>query len=150
MESALKRRIGADLRPQGFVGSLPHLRRRSADRIDLISFQFHSSGGSFVVEVAACGPTGYTTSWGNEIGPSLVRACDIPSPRPRLGSPSFPNAGDHWFTFGAPAYEAVTAPVVPVPDYDEIAAEVIRLIDTQAEPFWRALRSNQEIRATAE
>jgi len=131
MESALKRAIRAHLRPRGFVGSLPHLRRRSADRIDLISVQFHSAGGSFVVEVAACGPTGYTTSWGRAIGPSLVRARDIPTPRPRLGSPTFPK-GDHWFVYGPRAHQTGASSVLPVQHYQEIAIHVVHLIDTQA------------------
>lgn len=62
MNAALKRMISRDLRPLGFSGSLPHLRRRTPDRIDLITFQFNSAGGSFVIEVAACGPTGFITS----------------------------------------------------------------------------------------
>src|SRR2546426_5791011 len=86
MESALKKAINEQLRPAGFSGSFPHLRRRLDGRIDLISFQFHSAGGSFVAEVAACPPDGFTTSSGRHIEPSKVRAQDIPRPRPRLGS----------------------------------------------------------------
>jgi hypothetical protein len=62
MDAALMRIVVPDLRRRGFTGSLPRLRRRQPGHIDLISFQFHSGGGSFVVEVAQCPPTGHTTS----------------------------------------------------------------------------------------
>jgi hypothetical protein len=52
MNGALKDAIAHHLRPQGFTGSLPHLRRRSDTQIGLISFQYFSAGGSFVVEIA--------------------------------------------------------------------------------------------------
>src|SRR5512145_935458 len=90
MDDAIKRIVVADLRQRGFRGSLPHLRRRDSDCISLVSFQHFSGGGSFVVEVAVCPPGGYTTSWGDEIAPSKVRAVDINNPRPRLGNPNFP------------------------------------------------------------
>jgi hypothetical protein len=139
MEAALKRAIDAHLRPKGFAGSLPHFRRRASDRIDLVSFQFHSAGGSFVVEVAGCDPDGYTTGWGKQIQPSKVTAHDIPMPRPRLG-PGFPT-NDHWFVFGPRSYEAGSADVRAAAHYESIAAEVIRLIDVQAEPFWQSAPS---------
>lgn len=137
MDAALKRAVASRLRPLGFKGSLPHLRRRSDRRIDLISVQYFSSGGSFVVEVAACGPDGYTTSWGKHIDATKVRAQDIPTPRPRLGSENFPEFGDHWFVFGPRNYEAGSEKVYPPQHYDDIAADVIRLVAEQAEPFWR-------------
>lgn len=138
MESALKRSVADHLRPAGFTGSLPHLRRRSETRIDLVSMQFHSGGGSFIVEVASCGPNGYTTSWGKHIEPGKVRARDISHPRPRLGSAFFPDSGDHWFVFGPRSYETSNAGVEPSAHYDAIASEVIRLIRDQAESFWAA------------
>ena len=137
MDAALKRAVASQLRPLGFKGSLPHLRRLSDRRIDLISVQYYLSGGSFVVEVAACGPDGYTTSWGEHIDATKVRAQDIPFPRPRLGSENFPGFGDHWFVFGLPNYEAGSEKVYPPQHHDDIAADVIRLVAEQAEPFWR-------------
>jgi hypothetical protein len=50
------------------------MRRLSAGRIDLITFQFNKYGGSFVGEVATCGPTGVSAWWGQDIGPTKVRA----------------------------------------------------------------------------
>ena len=136
MEAALRRATARHLRPLGFSGSLPHLRRRSDTRVDLLSVQFHSAGGSFVVEVAACGTNGYTTSWGQHIEPAKVRAQHISSPRPRLGSATFP-VGDHWFVFGRRSYESGNDRIEATAHYDTIASEVIRLVHDQAEPFWR-------------
>jgi hypothetical protein len=136
MDQALKDAVATHLRPQGFRGSLPHLRRRSADQICLVSFQYFSSGGSFAVEVADCDGDGFTTSWGAHKPPNKVTALDIPSPRPRLGSPDFPD-GDHWFVFGVRAYEPGHDAIGPAEHYDAIAAEVIALVGAQAEPFWR-------------
>ena len=54
--SALKTRFVPALRARGFVGSFPHLRRPLPDRVDYLTVQFYSSGGSFVVEVGRRGP----------------------------------------------------------------------------------------------
>jgi tRNA(Leu) C34 or U34 (ribose-2'-O)-methylase TrmL len=138
MDGALRDAVKRELRPRGFTGTLPHLRRRSADRVHLISVQYHSSGGSFVVEVASCGADGYTTSGGKHIEPSRVTARDIPRPRPRLGSPSFPASGDHWFVFGPRSYELDAETVRASEHYEQIAAQVVQMIAEQAEPFWRS------------
>jgi hypothetical protein len=66
-----------------------------------------------------------------------VTARDIPTPRPRLGSPSFPEGGDHWFRYGPRNYEPGFETVLPPDHYRQIAAEVLVLIKNQAEPFWR-------------
>ena len=138
MDDALKAILVADLRMRGFTGSLPHFRRREADRISLLSVQHFSSGGSFVVEVAVSPPAGHTTSWGRDIPPSKVRAVDINRPRPRLGAPGFPEPGDHWFVYGPRSYEPDGSKVLPESHYAAVAAEVVALLDEQAEPFWRS------------
>lgn len=138
MDAALKAMVRESLRPRGFAGSMPHLRRRRDDRIELVSVQYFSAGGSFVVEIAACGFEGLTTSWGKAIAPSKTRAADINPPnRPRLGSATFPN-GDHWFVFGPRSYEAGAHIVRAESHYAGIAAEVARLIEAQAEPWWES------------
>jgi Domain of unknown function (DUF4304) len=145
MDAALRRAVSEHLRPRGFTGSLPHLRRRSETRIDLLSVQYYNPGGGmFVVEVAACEPTGFTTAWGTHIEPdkvkaqdiTMVKSQDVTMPRPRLGSPSFPR-GDHWFVFGPTNYEAPNAEALSQSHYDRVASEVLHFIEEQAEPFWR-------------
>ncbi|WP_442913867.1 DUF4304 domain-containing protein [Kribbella sp. NBC_00382] len=136
MNGALKDAVTQHLRPKGFTGSLPHLRRRSEAQICLVSFQFFSSGGSFVVEVAECGPDGFTSAWGKHKPPQKVTAQDILAPRPRLGSADFPE-GDHWFVFGPRNYEPGADQLQPQATYEAVAAEVLRFVESQAEPFWR-------------
>jgi hypothetical protein len=136
MNGALKYAITQHLRPKGFTGSLPHLRRRSDTQICLISFQFFSAGGSFVVEVAECGPDGITTLWGEHKPPQKVKAQDSPARRPRLGSADFP-VGDHWFVFGSRNYEPGAEQLQPQATYQALAADVLRFVESQAEPFWQ-------------
>lgn len=136
MDTALKRMVTSALRPRGFSGSLPHLRRISSEQIDLISFQHHSAGGSFVVEIAVCGPDGLTTSWGKSIEPKKVKATDVNPPRrPRLGSPTFP-IGEHWFTYGPRSHEVGASHRYPAAHYEKLAGEVARLVVEQGERYW--------------
>lgn len=134
MDAALTSMVAESLRPAGFTGSLPHLRRILEDRIDLISVQHHAAGGSFVVEVA-CSPPEGVTSAGRRIPGSKVRALDINSPRPRLGSPSFPGQGDHWFTFGPRSYDEPSFHGYPSPS--DVADDVLRRLREEAEPWWQ-------------
>src|SRR5688572_10319197 len=60
MMSALKTRFVPALRERGFAGSLPHFRRRLPERVDYLTVQLYSAGGSFVVEVGRTGPAGFT------------------------------------------------------------------------------------------
>jgi hypothetical protein len=138
MDAALKEMTAESLRPRGFTGSLPHLRRRRDDRLELVSVQYFSAGGSFVVEIATCGVEGLTTSGGKTIAAGKVTARDINPPnRPRLGAATFPE-GDHWFVFGPRSYEADAGLVQPGHRYARIAADVARLIEAQAEPWWES------------
>src|SRR5687767_3662130 len=59
MMTALKSRFVPALRDRGFVGSFPHFRRRSAERLDLLNVQFYSAGGSFTINLARTGPDGF-------------------------------------------------------------------------------------------
>ena len=58
MERALREMFVVELRRLGFKGSLPHFRRVSEQRVDYLTVQFNSAGGSFVVEVTSAGPDG--------------------------------------------------------------------------------------------
>ena len=91
------------------------------------------------MEVAACGPNGFTMGWGEVIGPSKVNAQHISGPRPRLGSAGFPGSADHWFVFGTRMYEPHADALQPPHHYEQIAAEVMQLVETTAEPFWQSV-----------
>lgn len=47
----LREEVSRVLRPRGFTGDVPHLRRRGGSRIDLVTFQFDKHGGGFIVEI---------------------------------------------------------------------------------------------------
>jgi len=136
LEVALREVVIPDLRRRGFRGSFPHFRRSLASRIDLLTFQFHSSGGSFVVEVAQCGPDGVSHSW-KDVAPNKVTAWDVTG-RLRLGSDPADGIADHWFVYGKPSFEVGHEEVKPAEHYRRIAEEVVALLDSQAEPYWKA------------
>jgi hypothetical protein len=108
MLAALREHLVPQLRRCGFTGSLPHLRRIGTTQIDLLTVQFNRHGGSFVIEIAQCGPDGTTMHWGEQIPPQKVTAHDIhPSKRHRLGSPS-PGEDGRWFRFdGGESFHSV-------------------------------------------
>jgi len=99
MVSSLKNLFVPVIRRHGFKGSMPHFRRPTEDRINLLTVRFDRHGGGFVIEVSNCSPEGTTTPWGKHIPPNRVSAWDVyPPNRPRLGSSS-PGEDDHWFRF---------------------------------------------------
>jgi hypothetical protein len=150
MDSALKATVVTALRQRGFTGSLPHLRRRSPEQIRLVSVQYFSSGGSFVVEVAECAPDGLTTSWGVHIEPRKVTAQNVhPPARIRIGGESFPS-GDPWFVFAPRYYEPGADTVQPAGHYAAVADDVLRAIDEHAEPFWNAQLAARRAAGTSE
>src|SRR5262250_3254261 len=97
MTSSLKDVLVPELKQRGFKGSMPHFRRATNDRIDLLTIQFDKWGGGFVIEISKCAPNGIRMAWGEEISPRKVTARDVnPHNRLRLGAP---REGDHWFRF---------------------------------------------------
>jgi len=138
MEAALRDVVVAHLREHGFRGSFPHFRRAHATHIDLLTFQFYSSGGSFVVSLAVCPPTGVVHPWGEIVPPAKVTAQDVLR-RHRLGSQGH---GDHWFVYGKPNYEVGHDIVVPGEHYAGVAEEVCRLLVEEGEGYWH--RAGQE------
>ena len=118
----LKSAVVPVLRSMGFKGSLPHFRRIGPAKIDLLTFQFDKYGGGFVVEIAKCEASGIVMYWGEKIPPNKVTAHHVSSPRPRLA----PNGQgpDHWFRYDGGR------------SLDELASEVVSLLESQAEPWW--------------
>lgn len=132
METALRGIVVAHLRERGFAGSFPHFRRLQATRIDLVTFQFYSSGGSFVVELATCPSAGVVHPWGQVVPPNKVTAHDVPS-RHRLGSQDH---DDHWFVFGKRNHEDGHEVLAPDSHYVAVADEVRRLLADEGEAYW--------------
>lgn len=132
MERAIREVIVPWLRDAGFKGSFPHFRRPTATQIELLTFQFYSSGGSFVVELASCPPTGFTHSWGKHVPPNKVTAHDI-GMRHRLGSCM---GGDHWFVFGMRNYEPGSDKVEIPEHYQTVASSVLQHFQKEAGEYW--------------
>ena len=133
MDAALRAATDRHLRPIGFKGSIPHLRRSGSDRIELLSIQHFSGGGRFAVNVACSPPDGLIVA-GARIGPRAISANHINGPRPRLGSERFPKGDDNWFVYGPRSYDDVVSQNYASPE--QLASEVVRLIREQAEPWW--------------
>ena len=127
MNRVFRDRIVPALRERGFKGSMPHFRRVVDGTMHLISFQFRSIGGSFVAEIAKCPAGEHTTSWGKVIPESKMNATYLPPFKVRIRLGPADGFGDHWFDFATR------------PDGCEMCAtELIALMDSDAEPHWRA------------
>jgi len=109
MIAELKRVAVPVLRALGFKGSFPHFRRTMDTRIDLLTFQFSTGGGEFVIEIGSFPPTGY------ELYGKLVPAAEVKMRhllrRLRLGARD--ESSDHWFSYANGDYATVAASVVP-------------------------------------
>ena len=136
MDEVLAEVVVPALRDLGFVGSLPHFRRRRTEQMDLVMFQFFSSGGKFVVELGHCPPDGLVTGAGKRIPPDKVRVYVV-ADRARLGKTPL-GYGDHCFKFDRPNHEPPlsTRPRRIRKQCVQAANEVVRLLD-QAEGWWR-------------
>lgn len=135
MLAVIKEQVVPMLRELGFRGSFPHFRRIGSSQIDLLSIQFYSSGGSFVVEVAKCPKDGFTTGWGEQIPPNKVNVTYL-SERLRLGSDLSTGQADHWYVFGLRNYDAGYPELKPDSLYRRLAEDVIADVKTQAVPWW--------------
>ena len=98
MNRVLRERVVPALRKRGFTGSMPHFRCVMGDSLRLLTFQFRSGGGAFVVELGQCPAGEFTTSYGAIVPQTKMNVTYLsPSSRFRLGA-SEPLA-DHWFDF---------------------------------------------------
>lgn len=100
MKKYLSEKVIPVLRQNGFKGSFPHFRRILKDRINLLTFQFDRDGGGFVIEIANCSPSGFTTPWGKRIEPNSLTAHDL-NMRKRIQSnmKSPDSLTDDWFRY---------------------------------------------------
>lgn len=104
MDAALKKIVVPALREMGFKGSMPHLRRARDGAIDLMTFQFRSYGGAFVVEVGHCAPSGIKAPEFGHIDAAKATTSCLRY-RHRVGAKD--DDSDHWFDFQTAEVEAV-------------------------------------------
>ncbi|MFZ9394751.1 MAG: DUF4304 domain-containing protein [Erythrobacter sp.] len=117
VDAALKAVVLPHLRAMGFKGSLPHLHRLRGAAADLLTVQFISAGGKFVVELGRAAPGGFD-SYGRHIPIAKAKTYYL-AERHRLGSEMRVNYGDHWFSFAEG-------------DPETVAREVCALLDDPA------------------
>lgn len=135
MQQAIKSIVTPRLRELGFKGSLPHFRRLANDSADLLTVQFNLSGGSCVVELAACTSAEIAAHWRADLELKNVTAHDM-NVRRRLGSSA--QGRDRWFVYGKKNSEPNHEQVLPDADYERGALAVVALLKTQAQAWWEA------------
>lgn len=134
MTSAIKAILVPELRRLGFKGSLPHFYRAGPARADFLTVQFHSAGGSLVVEIAKCGPNGIESGHWKDLPVSKLNVQYF-ADRLRLGCDPAAGTLDHWFEFGPRNYDPPQA-LQPVSHYEGIATQIAQLLHSQAEDWW--------------
>ena len=134
--SALKEVFLPVLRARGFKGTFPHFRRVLPDRVDYLSVQFYSSGGSFVVEIASAGPDGPPRDYGEDLPVAKLNVGYF-SNRLRLGSNRAAGRADHWYEFGPRSYDD-PEPLRPMEHYLSIARKLTADFERQGEPWFLA------------
>jgi hypothetical protein len=135
MERALKEIFIPELRLKGFKGSMPHFRRILSNRVDYLSFQFYSAGGSFVVEIAKAAGDGKPKGFGNNLPIEKLNVSYF-ADRLRLGSKPDKDILDHWFQFGRASFEEIK-PIKSQEYYNSIAESVLSFFNNQAETWWQ-------------
>jgi hypothetical protein len=101
MMAALRGHLVPRLRTKGFKGSFPHFRRIALPRVDYLTVQFYSAGGSFVVELASSDANGKPDGYGSDLPVEKLNV-QFFRERFRLGSKGL---SDHWFEFGPRTYD---------------------------------------------
>src|SRR4051794_35887 len=120
MIAELKRTVVPVLRGLGFRGSFPHFRRVDESQVEMLTFQFSSAGGEFVVEIGKFPLEGY------RLRCRVIPACEVKMShllrRFRLGAKD--EDSDHWFNYKRG-------------DYGEVAESVVSHLRGQALEWWR-------------
>lgn len=131
MTKYLSENVIPELRQKGFKGSFPHFRRLKYDRINLLTFQFDRYGGGFVIEIANCQLTGFTTSWGENISPNKLTAHDLVNRKRIQSNMDTPNSSrDDWFRYDKP-YLLGLGNI-----YEKVCEDVLSKLNI-AEEYWQ-------------
>ncbi|MBK8583470.1 MAG: DUF4304 domain-containing protein [Flavobacteriales bacterium] len=132
MDAELKRVVIPVLRELGFKGTYPHFYRERRGHVDLLSFQFRLSGGSFVAELSFADQERSNIYFDKTVSASKLRVVQA-SKRLRLGSALPEN--DHWFSFETSGWLSRS------PSYEKIARSVAALLMAQGDQWWRSQES---------
>ena len=134
MDDALKAQLVPALLQRGFTGSLPHFRRRLADRIDFAMVQFSRSGGRFTLEVGQTGPEGLKDPSWPDLDVSKTTVAHLRH-RARVARGFWRK---QWFKFGPRVYDR-PKPAKPAAFYEAIARDALKAFQSDGEA-WLARR----------
>lgn len=139
MDSALKSRFVPALRERGFVGSLPHLRRALAGRVDYLNVQYLSAGGSFTLNLGRTGPDGFVAGPFKDLPVAEITANHVFRDRRRVtprdaGSRASGVGADFW-EFAPRSYDA-SHPPQPQEHYDAVADQALDTFLRVGEPWF--------------
>lgn len=132
-DEALKSIVVPHLRVRGFKGTYPHFFRECCGHIDLLTFQFRSSGGSFVCEISFADQERSNVAIYRDTEPKRLRTNQTRT-RLRLGAMPDRGVNDHWFCAEdarTPSTELAT----------KAAHEVLALLESQGDPWWTEQRT---------
>ena len=131
MNLAIKEYVIPELQTRGFQGSFPHFRRFMKKEIHLLTFQYDSNGGGFVIEVAKADNEPFQTQWGTVIEPKKLTALDLEN-RVRIHPDGLRenSTPDMWFRYDKRAFFIFNI-------FKKVARQVLQNLDI-AEKVWRA------------
>jgi hypothetical protein len=134
MCTELKRDVIPVLREMGFKGSMPHFYRvNEGNHVDLLTFQFASAGGSFVVEIGFADPLRENVYIYKDLPTAKLRISQTSArDRRRLGATD--DSPDFWFAYNG------TTPFGMSGDPNTIALTIRSLLLSQAVPWWDSKR----------
>ena len=134
MLAEIKREVIPTLRDLGFKGSIPHLYRVDDDgHVDLVTLQFASGGGSFVIEIGFADPERENVYIYKDTPPKKLRISQT-TVRRRLGAED--EASDYWLAYdGERPFGMTGTPQL-------LAATARNLIQSQAVPWWDTKRTD--------
>ena len=137
MDAAIKSHVVPELRAMGFQGSFPHFYRKIDDHVDLLTFQFASAGGRFVVEIsfADARRTNIYIPSCRDLPRGKLRV-SMTVAQHRLGSNPEEENADHWFSF------APRGLLFKRPPCEQIAKSIVPLLRDQGEAWWSSKRKH--------
>ena len=134
MMAEIKSKVIPALRDLGFKGAIPHLYRvADNDHVDLVTLQFASAGGSFVVEIGFADPKRENIYLDKGAPHKNLRISQTINRR-RLGANS--ESSDYWFVYDGERPFGISGT-------PQFLAELTKsLIQSQAVPWWDAKRTD--------
>ncbi|MEM9653705.1 MAG: DUF4304 domain-containing protein [Actinomycetota bacterium] len=136
VDQALRDLISTELRPVGFTGSLPDVRRVGEDRVDVLRVEHSRFGGQFRAVIAARAIDDLVA---RQINPVKARMLDMRS-RTVLGSCSA--YADHWFVYDPQYWRPEGDSGFSEGRCNALILRFAALLEAQAKPYWESGGTN--------